>query len=477
MSELSVRNIELISNDIRMHDISFSHLADDLIDHVCCDVEDEMQKGYAFPEAYRRVMLKIGAGRLMEVQKETLYAVDKKYRIMKNTMKISGIAGTIIFGLASLFKIQHWAGAAIMMTIGAFILSLVFLPSALNVLWKETHNKGRLFLLVSAFLTGFFFICGTLFKIQHWPVAGYLLSLSLLSAALLFVPAVLAFLFRDPEKRRFRPVCIFASLGFVLYIAGFLFKIQHWPLATILTVVGTLILGFVVFPWFTVLSWKDEQNINSRFLFTVIALVIIIVPGALINLNLQFTYEGGYSQNQKSQGILHESLFRHNVSLMQRTGDSMKSVQKSNVHTATVELLGKIGRLQVSMVQESEGEPGKPAVSAKQVKLTDSGAGINYFNLSKPFHASPVKDFLLPECSARKELETGLKSYLQIISEYIPATEVNKYTSLLEPSNFLPSGSPESGSLSMMSGLHSLELLTNSILATESGVLNRIESR
>ncbi len=70
---------------------------------------------------------------------------------MKNTMKISGVAGTILFGFAALFKIQHWPGAGIMMTLGALILAFVFMPSALGVLWKETHNRKKLVLFISAF--------------------------------------------------------------------------------------------------------------------------------------------------------------------------------------------------------------------------------------------------------------------------------------------------------------------------------------
>ena len=39
---------------------------------------------------------------------------------MKNTMKISGIAGTIMFGFATLFKIQHWPLAGIIDGSGSF---------------------------------------------------------------------------------------------------------------------------------------------------------------------------------------------------------------------------------------------------------------------------------------------------------------------------------------------------------------------
>jgi len=189
MPELGLQHIDQISRDITRQEITFSHLLEDLIDHVCCDVENEMMQGLSFTEAYLKVKQKIGSRRLKEIQEDTLYAVDTKYRFMKNVMKISGVTGTIMFGLASMFKIQHWPGAGILLTLGALILAFVFLPSALSVLWKETHNRKRLFLVISAFLAGMLYIFGILFKIQHWPMAGPILSLAAISGILfLFRP-------------------------------------------------------------------------------------------------------------------------------------------------------------------------------------------------------------------------------------------------------------------------------------------------
>ncbi len=88
MPELSVLHIEQISTDVRQQEISFSHLPDELIDHICCDVEYEMDAGLDFKEAYNKVRQKIGSRRLKEIQEETLFAVDSKYRHMKNTKKI-----------------------------------------------------------------------------------------------------------------------------------------------------------------------------------------------------------------------------------------------------------------------------------------------------------------------------------------------------------------------------------------------------
>ena len=64
-----------------------------------------------------------------------------------------------MLGFAALFKIMHWPGAGIMLTLGAFILAFVFMPSALTVLWKETHSRKRLFLYISAFVASMLFIC------------------------------------------------------------------------------------------------------------------------------------------------------------------------------------------------------------------------------------------------------------------------------------------------------------------------------
>jgi uncharacterized membrane protein len=307
MPELSIDNINLIISDVRKQEISFSHLPDELIDHLCCDVEDEMLNGMDFSEAYKRVKQKFGKRRLKEIQEETLYAVDTKYRRMKNTMKISGIAGTILLGFAALFKIQHWAGAGIMLTLGAILLAFVFLPSSLRVLWKETHNRNRLFLFISGFIAGFFFILGTVFKIQHWSGAGILLLLAF-TGALMFVPALLVTKLRDQENKPKRLVYIAGAVALILYVSGIFFKLQHWQGSTLLILSGLIIMFAYAFPAYSRKTWKDEKYITSTFLFIVIGALVINIPGTLINLKLQQSYEGNYYTHQEQQQALSSYL-------------------------------------------------------------------------------------------------------------------------------------------------------------------------
>ena len=72
MPELSLHHIEQISLDIRRQEITFSHLLEDIIDHVCCDVESEMQRGLSFAEAYSRVKQKMRSRRIIEIQEEVV---------------------------------------------------------------------------------------------------------------------------------------------------------------------------------------------------------------------------------------------------------------------------------------------------------------------------------------------------------------------------------------------------------------------
>jgi hypothetical protein len=215
MPELTPREIDQISRDITRQEITFSHLLEDLIDHVCCDVESEMISGIPFSEAYRKVKEKMGKRRLKEIQEETLFAVDTKYRKMKTTMKISGVAGTVMLSLSALLKILHIPPAGALLTLGALMLALIFLPSALVVLWKETHNTRKLFLFIITFLAGSSLIVGILFKIQHWMGAGLLITFSLATILLLLIPILLISKIRENENPEKIPVYATGTFGLV----------------------------------------------------------------------------------------------------------------------------------------------------------------------------------------------------------------------------------------------------------------------
>jgi hypothetical protein len=144
------------------------------------------------------------------------------------------------------------------------------------------------------------------------------------------------------------------------------------------------------------------------------------------------------------------------------------------VHSKTTGILEIISNIEKKMVQESEGEPGKPAISASQISLTETGQQILYGELSKPFDPTPAKAFLTPGCNTRNELNTSMAEYVDYLTRITPAEDMLKYKKMLDSEILLPDGNPDRGEISLMAALHSLQIMKNGLLTVESCVLNTI---
>jgi hypothetical protein len=137
-------------------------------------------------------------------------------------------------------------------------------------------------------------------------------------------------------------------------------------------------------------------------------------------------------------------------------------------------MLAVISSIEDKMVQESEGQPGKPAVSASQIIKTNTGQEILYGKLSRPFDKGVAKTFLLPGCSARKELVASMTEYENYITSITSAEDMLKYKRMFDTETFFPDGNPYKGDMSLMSALHSLEIMKNGLLTVESCILNKL---
>jgi len=474
MPDLTIENIERIANDVRSQEIIFSRLPDELIDHICCDVEYEMNNGLDFFEAYRVVKQKMGSlKRLKEIQEETLYAVDTKYRYMKNTMKISGIAGTVLLGIAALLKMQHWAFAGVMLTLGALTLAFIFLPSSLGVLWKETHNSRRLFLFVSAFTAGFCYILGTLFKVQHWPGAGLIILIAAITG-LLFIIALLVSKLQEPESASKKPVYIIGALGAVLYITGMFFKIMHWPLSGTFLISGMITISVIAFPLYTLTTWKEESHVDARFIFMVTAILMIILPSTLITLNLQQSYVNGYFPHLEQQRALYTYLNTNNDAFMARYKDLPAYPEMANLKARTDELLGLISKIESDMISEADEISSTVTDSANPARyeagLEEMYGEIQGTKITKPVAA----EYLLPGRETRNLLERYAGEHIKYFATLVPEEALQKYSRLVDPENYLPGQIPDDNYISLAAGLHSLLLYKNGILSAETVMLKLI---
>lgn len=474
MSELTIDNIELIAEDVRSQEIVFTHLADDLIDHICCDVESEMESGLTFYEAYARVSQKFGRKGLKEIQEKTLYATDTKYRIMKNAMKISALAGTILFGFAAMFKIQHWPGAGIMLTLGAVILTFVFIPSALVVLWKETKSSRKLFLFISAFLSAAFFISGILFKIQHWDGGGVLIMLAGISVIFLLIPSLLSAFLRRPGKRPEKPVYIPAAIGFLAFFSGFLFKVMHWQGSGVLLLGGLIILILIVLPWFTWLRWKDEEYVRPGFIFLVAGSLSIILPAAFLSMNLQRSFDTGFIKNLEEQQALFRGMAQDKNRYLALYSDSSSQGLMNEIDERTSVVLDAIASVEEKMINLSETDRNDPSGISSLVIKTEYGNEIAADRLTDLFNPYPAAELLMPGTGERDKLDDAIAGYRSFLSSAIHEALFEEIRAGLDPSVWLPVPASDEGSIPLIQGLHSLAVMKNGLMTIESYLLHRI---
>jgi hypothetical protein len=110
---------------------------------------------------------------------------------MKQKINILGLASVLILVTGTLFKINHWPFAGTLLIIGITSLAVLFLPLALINHYRAEGTRQTLPLYLVTWITAFVVFTGMLFKVQHWPFAGYLLLISLPFPYVVFLPVYL----------------------------------------------------------------------------------------------------------------------------------------------------------------------------------------------------------------------------------------------------------------------------------------------
>jgi hypothetical protein len=110
---------------------------------------------------------------------------------MKQKIYILGVVAAIIISTGAIFKVNHWPAAGILLTAGILILVLIFLPAALINSYKAEGNSQNKLLYIVTYITFFVVFIAMLFKIMHWPYAGVGLLIALPFPYIVFLPVFL----------------------------------------------------------------------------------------------------------------------------------------------------------------------------------------------------------------------------------------------------------------------------------------------
>ncbi len=183
--------VDYIEAQIKESKIKNKSLSDDLLDHMCCLVEINMKKGLTFEQAYQKAFLQTSPNGYEEIQNETLFLLNyNKIMNMKRLTYISGFVFSLAFSAGTLFKILHQPGAMLLLGIGLFGFSFIFIPIFLVSKYKElavqvmSERLKWIFGAASVILLGL----SSLMKIMHLMGAGVMLATSFLIFGFGFLP-------------------------------------------------------------------------------------------------------------------------------------------------------------------------------------------------------------------------------------------------------------------------------------------------
>jgi len=196
-SELSEKQIEQIADTVNGSNIASADLKEDLIDHLCCIVEDEMSKGNEFETACKTAMRQVCPNGLDEIENETVFLLPSKNRKrLSRTTYISGFAALTGIFVTTIAKILHLPGAGVALTATAFVVIFVFFP-AIFVHLLKSGKKNVSYIL--GFIGAWFLVLSVLFKLMHWPLDNIFLLLAILFGYLGVFPL---FFFKIFKKSR-----------------------------------------------------------------------------------------------------------------------------------------------------------------------------------------------------------------------------------------------------------------------------------
>jgi hypothetical protein len=224
---LSEKEIEFIRRDIRTCGISFSHLEEELVDHICCIVEDYLESGYSFENAYRKVKKNVAFDTLKDLEIQTLLLINKKLQTMKTTLRISGIAGLLAILAASLFKIFHWQGGNVILTLGIATIALGYIPVLVLTMKREKILKRRRNITFVGIITAFCFLVSLLFAIMHWPYTEYTIYFTWIMAFVFLIILFASVIKSDDNRLLHLSLILFLTILFILDVSMYFVNLNN----------------------------------------------------------------------------------------------------------------------------------------------------------------------------------------------------------------------------------------------------------
>jgi hypothetical protein len=222
MYRLSDQQIDYILNDIGARGVEMESLQQNLLDHVCCIIENNLETNGDFENFYKQTIKTFYKDALWEIEEETLLLLTyKNYYAMKKIMITSGAIAATAFITGSIFKMMHWPGSSPLILLAMFCSSFIFLPLYFLFKTRETEDKANKILIAIGTANGILFCISSLFRLMHWPGNQILWLLTIGMMGLVFIPLYFFNGIKKPENK----TNTITTTIILIIVAGFFFAL------------------------------------------------------------------------------------------------------------------------------------------------------------------------------------------------------------------------------------------------------------
>lgn len=192
MELLDDSQTERVWNALQEGYLKQNKLADELLDHFCCFIEEKMKQGQAFEDCLTAAFTSIAPNGPNELEEELEFMLTlNPQKKMKLTFYISGMFTTFFILIGILLRTLHWnSQASVVLLVGFLCLLFVVLPTIGMMAIRNRNMLDRLdiFRMTIGLFSGAAISIGMIFKHLHYPGAAMSMVIGMVLLCFVFLP-------------------------------------------------------------------------------------------------------------------------------------------------------------------------------------------------------------------------------------------------------------------------------------------------
>jgi len=193
----------LVNRSVSMHSLRV-----ELLDHLCCHIEAQLDSGISFELAFKEAILQLSPEGLSAVEERTVFLLTfKKQLTMKKLLYSTGFLASLFTMTSFTFRTFHWPGGSAIMFMGNvfLLLSMIFILIIAIRNYSLITGNARVRSLSGA-IGGIVVAVGSMFKILHYPGANILFLIGTVILICVFLPILFFQLYKNDVAQSSEPV-------------------------------------------------------------------------------------------------------------------------------------------------------------------------------------------------------------------------------------------------------------------------------